>query len=208
MGAPPRRRKAERTRARLVAGAGQAVARRGLRAVTIDHIVAAAGVSRRTFYQYFRDKDAALLELYSQVVTDLVARIRAAVGAAENPSERLLAGLDAYLDFQQTGGRLIPALQAEAANPGSAFWQVRERTLDSLVTLIGEQTEAAVGMRIDPLVYRGLLLAMEAMVLHMRRGDGPFAPDARARVGAAIKPMFLAVLAAGASMPQEVTPEE
>ena len=75
--------RAVRTRARLIDGAGKAVARQGFRAVTVEDIVRAAGVSRRTFYQYFGDKDDVLSHLYDGVVTDLLDSVRAAVQSTE-----------------------------------------------------------------------------------------------------------------------------
>jgi len=192
------------TRGKLIEGAGKALVRHGFRTMTVQHVIQQASLSRRTFYQYFGDKDAVLLALYERVVDDLVESIEQAVRASEDPMGGLSAGIDAYLDQQQSGGRLVTLLQAEASNPASSMWPLRERALDAMVALTNDEVKRLSGMEVDPLVYRGLYLTMESLVLHVRAG-GPFAPDSRARVEATVKPMVTAILASLNFMPPAPT---
>lgn len=53
----------QRTRARILEGAARAFDQHGFEGATVAHILAAAGVSRRTFYQHFPGKADALLAL-------------------------------------------------------------------------------------------------------------------------------------------------
>lgn len=41
----------------------------GLKVVTMDEIARAAGISKKTIYQYFNDKDAVINHLYSRIIT-------------------------------------------------------------------------------------------------------------------------------------------
>jgi len=181
------------TRAKLIEGVSKAVGRHGLRELTVAQIVKAAGLSRRTFYQYFRDRDQAVNALYQQITEDLVQLIKGRIEEAEDPLERLHAGIDAYLDFQQEGGRLVMEIQAEAANPGSPLHPRRERTMHRLVHIVDSHMQADLAKELDPYVYWVLFLGMEALVIHARQG-GPFAPDTRAHVEAVMKPMFINAL--------------
>jgi len=188
------------TRGKLIDGAARALSQYGFRSMTVQQVLQNAGLSRRTFYQYFGDKEAVLLALYERVVDELVLTIEGAVRDASDPLAGLSAGVDAYLDFQQSGGRLVTLLQAEAANPASSMWPLRERALDAMVSLTDVEVRKVFGSSADPLVFRGLYLTLESLVIHVRAG-GPFAPDSRARVEAAVKPMFIAVLGALQHMP-------
>ena len=53
----------------------QAVNERGVVATTISDLVARAGISRRTFYEHFRDKEDCLLATYDAVVEQEVLRL-------------------------------------------------------------------------------------------------------------------------------------
>ena len=189
------------TREQLIEGAKKAVSRHGLGDATVERIVKAASLSRRTFYQYFRDVDDVMVAVYDQEVGDLVDQVRTAIAEAPQPLHSVSTGVDAYLDFQQSGGRLVAELQAVAVNPASPLWHRRERVLDELVDIVDAEVQRVSGLRMEPLVYRGIFLAMEGLVIHMRRG-GPFAPDSRQRVAEIVKPMFVAVLLGHEHMPK------
>src|ERR687895_339934 len=65
-------------RTRLLEAVGRAVAERGYAGATIDHIVRGAGVSKKTFYEHFRDKLDCFLAAYESASDELLARLREA----------------------------------------------------------------------------------------------------------------------------------
>ncbi|SPM33600.1 TetR family transcriptional regulator [Mycobacterium rhizamassiliense] len=73
---PAERRRAA-TRQRVAAAAAQLVAGRGLAGATVEHIAAAADISRATFFRYFNSKEDAIAEGVNVVwltrITDAVA---------------------------------------------------------------------------------------------------------------------------------------
>jgi AcrR family transcriptional regulator len=107
-GLPLRERKKRETRASLIAAALRLVDERGLAPVTVEEISAAANVSVRTFFNYFRNKEDAvtgggviagerMIESLRKAPPDvplLVAVHRAMLAEAEaiekNPDELLL----------------------------------------------------------------------------------------------------------------------
>jgi AcrR family transcriptional regulator len=82
---------AERTRARIVESARRLFNRRGFEQVTLDQIMADAGLTRGAFYHHFRSKD----ELYAAAVASFVTcnpfAIRTADAASRLDDPRRLA---------------------------------------------------------------------------------------------------------------------
>src|SRR5579863_1182793 len=71
----PRERVAAHQRERLVEAMVQAVSERGVVATTISDLVARAGISRRTFYEHFDNKEVCLLATYDTVLETEVRRL-------------------------------------------------------------------------------------------------------------------------------------
>ncbi len=71
---------------------------KGLGAMTIDDVVAEAGVAKGTFYTHFPDRGVYLATLHRKFHDDLAARVRAAIEGREPGAERLWLGAEAYLD--------------------------------------------------------------------------------------------------------------
>ncbi len=92
-----RERNKARARAEIADAALRLFFDRGFEGVTVDEIVSAAGVSRRTFFRYFETKEDALLSDYPE----LNARLSEALDATEpgNALEAIRAGLHAMADW-------------------------------------------------------------------------------------------------------------
>src|ERR1700710_112531 len=89
----PREFVAENPRERLLNGVGEAGAEHGYNAATIGAITAAAQISRRTFYEYFRDKEGCFLAAY-EMIDD---HVRGSMLAAGDPAASWPEQVDARL---------------------------------------------------------------------------------------------------------------
>ncbi|MBZ0253448.1 MAG: TetR/AcrR family transcriptional regulator, partial [Candidatus Methylomirabilis sp.] len=118
MGRPPEGYDA---RTELLRGAARAFGRAGYGTTTVEAICDASGVSRRTFYRFFRDKEDVFEALFDTAVAVLVEAARSAVTEARTPIEKVEAGVEAYLRVQATAGGLASALILEALRPESKF---------------------------------------------------------------------------------------
>src|SRR5262245_60713075 len=79
--------------------AGLAVAdEHGLGQLSVNRVVAVAGVAKGSFFHHFGDRAAFLTELHRRFHDRLAAGIDAATGGLPDGRERLLAGTVAYLD--------------------------------------------------------------------------------------------------------------
>jgi len=107
-------------RLRLLEGFAGAVCERGYAATTIADIVKSARVSKRTFYEYFADKEECFLALYAEATDIIIAGVeRALREPAASWEEQLAAGLDAYLSALEENPVLTRAciLEIQAAGP-------------------------------------------------------------------------------------------
>ena len=92
-----RERNKARARTEIAAAALRLFSKNGFEGVTVDQIVAAAGVSRRTFFRYFETKDDALLADYPELNTRLTASL--IEGGADHPLEAVRASLHRLADW-------------------------------------------------------------------------------------------------------------
>lgn len=92
-----RERNKARARSEIAAAALRLFGERGFAGVTVDEIVAAAGVSRRTFFRYFDTKEDALLADYPE----LNIRLTECLGNSgpEEPLEAVRAGLHQLVNW-------------------------------------------------------------------------------------------------------------
>ena len=180
----------ENTRDRILHGAYSTIGERGIGPTKVKHILDAAGVSRRTFYQYFRSKDDVLAAVYFVVKEGLIQVIATAVVSEPKASAKVNAAVSAYVDYQRRSGRGLMELQAEAIRPDSPLAQHRESTLDSVVGVVDAAVQDNIGLRCDPLVYRAVLMGIEGMVIHLQR-DGDFSVADGERIhGASVALIF------------------
>jgi AcrR family transcriptional regulator/DNA-binding MarR family transcriptional regulator len=132
-----RGRVVEIQRARMVAAMSELVRERGVAVVTVGHVVERAGVSRRTFYELFEDREDCLRAAFEHAIDRALAAVVPAYEVAGGAwQERIRAGLAAllrFLDAERTLGRLC-VVAALAAGP--AVLERRGRVVDALVDAV------------------------------------------------------------------------
>jgi AcrR family transcriptional regulator len=98
--AAPREVVRESQRGRLLAAMATAVGEKGYGAVAVADVIAAAGVSRRTFYEHFDNKEECFLAAYGAGVDAMLGAIDEAIGeaVADGPLAIARAGTARYLE--------------------------------------------------------------------------------------------------------------
>ncbi|MDX3189891.1 helix-turn-helix domain containing protein [Streptomyces sp. MN03-5084-2B] len=123
LGAPVRERAdAARNRIRVLEAAERLFAERGVDAVTMDDVAAAAGVGKGTLYRRFGDKGGLAMALLDQRERELQERIltgRPPLGPGAEPADRLGAFVEAYLELLDRQLDLV--LLSETATTGARF---------------------------------------------------------------------------------------
>ncbi len=121
-----RERKKVATRAAIHRAALELVHDHGLEAVSVDGIADAAGVSPRTFFNYFPSKDDAVLGIDPTEVVELAALVLARP-AAESPVQAV---------------RTVAHAQAEDMAADADLWRLRMRVVDAHPSLLARLTAA------------------------------------------------------------------
>jgi len=86
-------------RERILTAVAQTAAGLGYAEMSVEAIIARARVSRRTFYEHFKNKEDAFLAAYDAAAQQLARHIRLAYLRQASVRERLLAGIRACLEF-------------------------------------------------------------------------------------------------------------
>lgn len=177
-------------RNRLLQDAAGVFARRGIRDATIDDLLEATGVSRRTFYQYFRSKDELLAGLFSVSCELLLQALRAEIRRTSGAA-RIERCVEVYLGFRHRAGRIMQELEAESVRPGSPLEAMRRDLLDAASRELAAEIVDEAGRPVDPLVVHGILVALEG-ISHRMRTPTPYTEE---RARAAMLRIALAALA-------------
>lgn len=118
-------------RTRLIDAMVQVVAEKGYPATTVADVVERAGVSRRTFYEQFDDKEACFLAAYDAGLAAVLCHIDEAVEV--NPAapwrERARAGVESFLALLASEPAFAQALQVEILTAGPAAFDRRSGML-------------------------------------------------------------------------------
>jgi AcrR family transcriptional regulator len=85
-------------RGRMLDAMAHVVAERGYGATTVAHVIEHAGVSRKTFYEHFRDKEECFLAAFETGVEVLLATVREADPGGGDGLARVQARVRAYLE--------------------------------------------------------------------------------------------------------------
>jgi AcrR family transcriptional regulator len=118
-------------RARIFEGMAKVVGERGYAHATISDVVKAAGISRRTFYEHFQDKEDCFVETYKTGCENGISQIGAALGSLENPDwrSRLWSSLDTYLSILAAEPHFARVLLLEVLGAGERALAMREGIL-------------------------------------------------------------------------------
>jgi AcrR family transcriptional regulator len=158
-------------RGRLLNAMAEAVAEHGYGATTVAHVVALAGVSRKTFYEHFSDKEDCFLALYDTAIAYVLGRIAEALGdetADDDPRTRVTVGLRAFLTVLAEEPAFSRAIILEVHAAGTQAIARRRATLEAFAQRYEDVN--AVARAHDPAVAplsRDMALAVVGAILEL-----------------------------------------
>jgi AcrR family transcriptional regulator/DNA-binding MarR family transcriptional regulator len=163
---------AEIQRARMIAALIEVARERGVGGMTVADIVARSGVSRRTFYELFADRDDCFLAAFDMAVEQAAQRVLPAYGAPGSWRERIRAGLGALLEFLEDEPGMGALCVVDALGAGPRAIERRAEVVDALIDAVHHgRHELRGSARPTRMTAEGVVGAVLA-VLHARLTGG------------------------------------
>jgi AcrR family transcriptional regulator len=152
----------------MLAAMAEVASERGAVNVTVADVVSRSGVSRRTFYEIFQDREDCFLAAFDDAIARIASEVIPAYEAAGRWREKIRAGLTALLQVlngEPGMGRLVIV---ETLGAGPKALERRSRVLAQVITAVDEgRREAKRGDGPPPLTAEGVVGGVLA-VLHGR----------------------------------------
>jgi AcrR family transcriptional regulator len=127
---------ASNQRERILTAVIDAVSFKGYAAMSVDDVITAAGVSRRTFYDTFEDKEDAFLAAFDRVGAELLRRIGDAYDASKSFPEGVTACLRTFLEFVAAEPRYAELCIVEVLAAGPTAIERRNEVMRTLAELV------------------------------------------------------------------------
>jgi AcrR family transcriptional regulator len=130
-------------RSRLIAGMAKVLEQRALSELYADDVVREAGVSKRTFYQHFANKEACFLALYRENSARVLAVLQEASSAPGLTAlARIQLGSQAYLSFMQGQAALMKRLYVDILYLGTEGMKAKREVLQQFADVLLQAYEA------------------------------------------------------------------
>jgi AcrR family transcriptional regulator len=145
-------------RRRLILAIVEVAGENGLEAANIGRVCEQAGVSRRTFYELFEDREACLLAAFEAQVERLTNSVRAGFERTGRWRERVGGALALLLEQLDAQPEVARVCLVETQRAGPRLLARRKDLLESLAnTVDGGRAEARAGGQPPPLTAQGVV---------------------------------------------------
>jgi AcrR family transcriptional regulator len=152
----------------MLSAMAEVASERGAANVTVADVVARSGVSRRTFYELFTDREDCFLAAFDDGIARIASEVVPAYEGGTRWRDKIRAGLCAllqFLDDEPGMGRLVIV---ETLGAGPRALERRRRVLAQVITAVDEgRAEIKTGNELPPLTAEGVVGGVLA-VLHGR----------------------------------------
>ncbi len=181
--APKRRRRSpEEARSEILRATERFLRERPFRELTVDEVMVGTGLSRPSFYVYFRDRHALLLCLVEEMGAELFAQANHWLKGTGEPVADARAALDGVAGVYREHGLTLRAI-ADAASLDPQVEAVYGGLVERFVTATGEHITEEMGAGrmepVDPLETARALVWMTERYLLDRLGVRDPAPMPR-----------------------------
>ncbi len=162
------RQVAELQRARMLTAMVQEVSERGAANVSVGHVVGRSGVSRRTFYEIFNDREDCFLAAFDDALKAVVAVAIPAYETSGSWRVKLRASLVALLECLECDRATARLLIAESLASGPKALKRRHDVIAQLIALLEQSSSQTKKSNPSPSLTAEGIVGGVLSVLHAR----------------------------------------
>lgn len=139
----------------------------GLEETSVQDLLNAANISRRTFYKYFTSKLDVLESIFVLASKVMLARFESELPGTRSRDELLDRFVHIYFDYQFSVGRIVGIMLEESLRSASPLAPHRQRLLDKVVVLLQREFSRLGLPAQEYWRLMGLLWALEGASMHL-----------------------------------------
>lgn len=179
----PRDYVSDNQRMRILGAVARVVADTGYGDMTVEMVISAAGVSRRTFYQHFSKKEDAFLAAYDAFAARMLERVeQAQLSSGTDFSLQAEASLRAALELLAEHPAEAHMLVVEVLAAGPKAIERRNASLRLIIDIVNRTTCAiadAQGTQPSPMITAETVVGglVEVVYSRVQRGETSLLPD-------------------------------
>jgi AcrR family transcriptional regulator len=168
---PGRTQVAEIQRARMLGAMVREISERGAASVSVAHVVARSGVSRRTFYEIFDDREDCFFAAFDDALKGIAAVVLPAYESSGSWSAKLRAALTAALEWLDYDRAMARLLLVESLAAGPLTLERRQNVLAQVIEVVDQGYAEGKGTTEPPgLIGEGIVGGVLS-VLHRRLAE-------------------------------------
>ncbi len=147
----------------IVSAAREVCCEKGVPGLTVERILNKAGISRPTFYKFFKNKDE-VLDLISKDVNQKLINSIIRIFREQAPDEvGLESAIDAYLQWGMTEGAIVGRLYQAMNGEPRLVAENRQAAMNMLIGVFQSAIKVTGRPEKDPLLLDVLIYAVEHM---------------------------------------------
>ncbi len=132
---------------------------KGFHKSRVSDVARAGGVADGTIYLYFKSKDAILIAIFEEAMTEMIAGARTAMANVRDPLERLRSFALFHMDNVEAGRDTAKVLQVELRLSNTFMKEYKPTALQQYLDLIGDaiiegQQRGQVRPEVNPIIAR------------------------------------------------------
>jgi AcrR family transcriptional regulator len=162
-------------RERLLEAMVSVAADGGYQEASVERVVAQAGVSRRTFYDLFEDREDCFIAAYDEIMARVLTLVVEAFSQSDSVEQRMLQALEAFFRFCVEEPEAARACIVEVMAAGPRARARREQAMERITILVENLLREAVGDdNVGPHAARALIGGVHELV-YLRVDQGNLA---------------------------------
>lgn len=166
-------------RERILAAVADVTSEKGYVAMSVEDVCQTAGVSRRTYYDHYKNKEEAFLAAYDAIARQLLQQVVEAYESSETLVDRARESLRAFLEFVASEPAFADMCIVEVLAAGPKAIERRNRAMQGFSALIQRAVDEEMPKRTRPpelipeTIVGGIYEVVYSRVLHHRTDELP-----------------------------------